>query len=191
MSSVPSPYQPVLGPSDVILIDESDTVLSIPLCAVEGPVGQLDELLRRLDFLVGDGDPCADTDRGLATADRVGIFPDSFSDFGCFFEIGGEGEDQSELLAPDTTADVRVPGVLSQRVCQGDEDAISFLVSMVIVDPLEVVHVQQYQRDAGVVSSMMPELDIQEFVEARVVVEASHPVAHREVRDLDRIGFRD
>ena len=81
-------------------------------------------------------------------------------------------QDRSELVAADPTGDVRLPQRARESGCEGAQDAIAFLVPLAVVPLLEVVEVEEEERDTSPVAPRPRRLQRELRVQGAVVEKA-------------------
>ncbi len=166
-----------VGPVDV------HAVLSVLLRPVEGAVREADQVVP-VERLVRE--PC-DAGAGRHGAD-VSQFEraDASKDGRCGREslFGGHaGKEQRELVA----AEAEGLAVLAEAPADAGEHTVADRVSVEVVDPLEVVHVDQAERERLIVGLGAEQLVLQPLLEAAVVAEPAQRVGQREPHRAQRL----
>ena len=108
-------------------------------------------------------------------------------------ERAGAGQDHGELVAADAVAAVRGALGRADRVGQGLEALVAGLVAVRVVGELEVVDVEQRERERLAGAPDAPELTGEVLLEGAVVAQAGERVGHRDLgqaRDLGRARRR-
>ena len=105
----------------------------------------LDKFSGRTYTLAAHGNARADGNPLPVAHDGHGLRPDPLGDLIRFGGVAGERENYKKLLTTETAANIRISHLFYHHLGQLDEYAISFLVTVPVVDQLEVVDVHQDQ----------------------------------------------
>ena len=100
----------------------------------------------------------------------------------------GLGHEQRELVAAQAGEDVLGAGDVAQRGGDRGEHDVAALVAERVVDRLEVVDVEQRERERPLVAQRARELLAQALVEGAVVGQAGERIGGR-LLDEDRVGL--
>ena len=100
----------------------------------------------------------------------------------------GLGHEQRELVAAQAGEDVLGAGDVAQRGGDGGQHDVAALVAERVVDRLEVVDVEQRERERPLVAQRAGELLAQALVEGAVVGQARERIGGR-LLDEDRVGL--
>ena len=89
------------------------------------------------------------------------------------------GQDDGELVTADAEAAVPVAQGVADAVGHADEEAVSGRVTLGVVDDLEVVEVEEQQRDRHLVTAVDLQLPVELLLEGAMVAEAGQAVVER------------
>ena len=95
--------------------------------------------------------------------------------------VGGVGvrQDDRELVAADAEGTVAVAQRVADAVGHAHEQAVAGRMALAVVDDLEVVEVDEQQRDGHLVATVELELAVELLLERAVVAEAGEAVVQR------------
>ena len=94
------------------------------------------------------------------------------------------GQDDGELVAADAEGAVAVAQGVADAVGHADEEAVAGGMAFAVVDDLEVVEVDEQQRDRHLVASVELQLAVQLLLEGAMVAEAGETVVQRVLAGL-------
>ena len=175
-----------LGQLDDVRAVEADAVLAALLRPVERRVGEADQLVAADPVRREGGDPRADRDR----ADVLELHPrDAVDDRVAGCESGllaVAGQEDGELVAAETE---RLTA-LAEAARHLRQHAVARGVAEAVVDPLEVVDVDQADRHGHVLLLGLDQGLLEPLVEVAVVAEAGERVGEGEPHRLQRAEGR-
>jgi hypothetical protein len=158
-----------------------DRGAAVPLAPVQGRVGVPVEE-PRIGGRHRDGRDADRQREGLdrrarvATAQRRGEDPAGDREAG--LEVR-PGQQEGELVAADPEGTVGASQVRRDRARERHQQVVARDVAALVVDRLQVVHVDEHEDEAGVVPAHRLELARQLVLERAVVAETGEPVAER------------
>src|SRR5581483_12249068 len=98
------------------------------------------------------------------------------------------GEDDRELVAADAAGDVGAADDRAQALRDLAEDGVAAQVADLLVDRLEVVEVEEDERETAVVAVGPLHLLGERLVEVAAVVETRQRIAHRQLVELPELA---
>ena len=162
-----------------VVLGDLHAVAAVFLGPVERAVGALHQMLQRVA-------PAQSADaeaRGDAVDFRERFDRDQaaqlFRERGCFVHVGTRRQDQEFFAAPAADA-VRVAQVLAHQSGDAGEDQIAGLVAVDVVDPLEVIDVEDHQRQLESVAVGATDFRGGESLELVPVPEAGQAILGRQ-----------
>ena len=175
------------GLGDVGEEPAADAVAALRLGFVEGAVGALDDFVGEHSAAVGRGG--ADTDGHADVLSRNGrqhlfhLEANPLGDTGRA-AVPGFGQNDHELVAAVAASHVRPAQDLLQPLADRGQDAVAAQVAMAIVDPLEVVDVEEHERDRVAGAARAGELHVEDLDAVRAVVTPGQRVLDAVVTDV-------
>src|SRR3954471_6105996 len=175
-----------LGELDHVRAIRAHAVLAVLLGPVERAVGEPDQVVAVARVGRRGGNP----DREGARADLLQLeCRDSLDDRGRRGQRAAlvvAGQQQCELVAAEAE---RLAG-LPQAGREPREDAVAGRVAEAVVDPLEVVHVDEAEGQRQRLLLRVPQLALDPFVEMPAVAEARQRVGQRQAHRAQRADDR-
>ena len=149
------------------------------LVRVEAPVGGLEELLH-------GGALSREVSGARADSEAVGEPLPEPGDEGIHVGRARGGQDRRELVAADPSADIGLAERPRERRGERSQEPVALLMAVAVVRQLEVVEVEEDERDAAAVATRPGGFAGELRVERAVIEEAGERVAARAVCELGR-----